>query len=194
MPASSDHDVTTLLQAWAAGDQDALKALTPLVAGELHRLARHYMRGEHVGHTLQATALINEVYLRLIDWRNVRWQDRAHFFAVSARLMRRTLVDHARRSRFRKRGGDVERISLDEAVIASPGRSADLIAIDDALVRLSEFDARKGKVVELRFFGGLTVEEIAEVLGTSPRTVKREWSLARAWLYTELMRTAPHER
>jgi RNA polymerase sigma-70 factor, ECF subfamily len=186
MPAAPEHDVTQLLHAWAAGDPSALEALSPLVAGELHRLARRYMRMEHVGHTLQATALINEVYLRLVDWRNVRWQDRAHFFAVSAQLMRRTLVDHARRHRVRKRGGHVVKLSLDEGAVAVPERSADLVAIDEALVRLGTVDARKSKVVELRFFGGLSVEEIGEVLNISPRTVKREWSLARAWLDTEL--------
>jgi RNA polymerase sigma-70 factor, ECF subfamily len=189
MPASPEHDVTQLLQAWAAGDQSVLEELCPLVEAELHRLARRQMRTEHVGHTLQATALINEVYLRLIDWRNVRWQDRAHFFAVSAQMMRRVLIDHARRHRFRRRGGDAVKVVLDEAAIASPERGADLIAIDDALVRLGELDARKCRVVELRFFGGLSVEEIAEVLDISTRTVKREWSLARAWLYTELTRT-----
>ena len=193
MPTSPERDVTQLLQAWAAGDRSALEALSPLVDGELHRLARRYMRMEHAGHTLQATALINEVYLRLIDWRNVRWQDRAHFFAVSAQLMRRTLVDHARRRRVRKRGGHVRKVALDEGAIAAPERSADLVAIDAALVRLGELDTRKAKVVELRFFGGLSVEEIGEVLNVSPRTVKREWSLARAWLYTELTQQPRHE-
>ena len=144
------------------------------------------MGREHRGHTLQTTALINEVYLRLIDWRRVRWQDRAHFFGVSAQLMRRALVDHARRQGSRKRGGRAVTVSLDEVAPAAPERSADLVAIDDALTALAVFDVRKSQIVELRFFGGLSVEETAEVLNVSPRTVKREWSLARAWLYSEL--------
>jgi RNA polymerase sigma-70 factor (ECF subfamily) len=144
------------------------------------------MREEHAGHTLQTTALINEVFLRLMDGHGVRWQDRAHFFAVSARLMRRTLVDHARRDRAGKRGGRAITVSLDETAVVSQQRSAELIAIDEALTRLAERDERKSQIVELRFFGGLSVEETAEVLTISPRTVKREWSLARAWLYCAL--------
>jgi RNA polymerase sigma-70 factor (ECF subfamily) len=188
MTTPSSQEVTQLLQAWSDGDHAALDKLAPLVQSELHRLARHYMGQEHPGHTLQSTALINELYLRLIDWPNVRWQDRAHFFGVSARLMRRTLVDHARHHHYRKRGGGAIKVSLDEAAIVSRERSGDLVAIDDALERLAVVDPRKSQIVELRFFGGLSVEETGEVLKVSSRTVKREWSLARAWLYCELNR------
>ena len=186
MTIPSSHELTQLLVAWSDGDRAALEKLAPLVQTELGRLARRYMGQEHPGHTLQATALINEVYLRLIEWRNVRWQDRAHFFGVSARLMRRSLVDHARRHHYGKRGGQAIKVSLDESAIVSRERSADLVAIDDALTRLADLDPRKSQIVELRFFGGLSVEETAEVLKVSSRTVKREWSLARAWLYSEL--------
>ena len=179
-------EITQLLRAWSDGDEAALEQLVPLVDTELRRLAQRYIGRERPGHTLQASALINEVYVRLIDWNNARWEDRAHFFGVAARLMRRTLVDHARRRQYQKRGGNAITISLDEAAIASTERSADVIAIDEALKRLAEFDSRKSQIVELRFFGGLTVEETAEVLAVSPRTVKREWQLARAWLYGEL--------
>lgn len=186
MTAPFPSEVTRLLQAWGGGDHAALEKLVPLVNAELRRLARRYMGQEAAGHTLQPTALINEVYLRLIDWRGVRWQDRAHFFGVSAGLMRRTLVDHARRHRTGKRGGHALTISFDEAAVVPQERTADLIAIDDALNALATRDPRKSEIVELRFFGGMTVEETAEVLKISPRTVKREWSLARAWLYCEL--------
>ena len=164
----------------------AFEKLVPLVDAELRRLARRYMGGERVGHTLQPTALINEVYLRLIDWGNISWQDRAHFFGLSARLMRRVLVDHARRQRRGKRGGDALTIAFDEAAIVPQQPTTDLVAIDEALKALATVDARKSQIVELRFFGGLSVEETAEVLKISSRTVKREWSLARAWLYCEL--------
>jgi RNA polymerase sigma factor (TIGR02999 family) len=180
------HEITRLLVAWSDGDRAALDKLVPIVQPELRRLARRYMARQQRGHTLQATAVINEVYLRLMEWRNLRWQDRAHFFGVSAQLMRRTLVDHARRQQSRKRGGDTIAISLDEAVLVSPERSVDLVAVDEALDRLAAFDLRRSRIVELRFFGGLSVDETAEVLKTSPRTVKREWGLARAWLYCEL--------
>jgi RNA polymerase sigma-70 factor (ECF subfamily) len=186
MTRQSPSSVTGLLKAWGGGDHAALEKLVPLVDAELRRLARRYMGGERAGHTLQPTALINEVYLRLIDWGNISWQDRAHFFGLSARLMRRTLVDHARRHRTSKRGGDALTIAFDEAAMPSPERTADLVAIDDALNTLATRDSRKSEIVELRFFGGLTVEETAEVLKISPRTVKREWSLARAWLYCQL--------
>jgi RNA polymerase sigma factor (TIGR02999 family) len=186
MTGASASEITQLLQAWSGGSEEALEQLIPLVNEELYRQARRYMARERAGHTLQASALINEVYLRLIDWRNVRWEDRAHFFGVAAGLMRRALVDHARRKRYAKRGGGAITVSLDPAAVASPPRSADLVAIDDALKSLAAFDARKSRIVELRFFGGLTVEETAEVLKVSPRTIKREWSLARAWLYSEL--------
>jgi RNA polymerase sigma factor (TIGR02999 family) len=184
----SPASITGLLQAWGGGDPAAFEKLVPLVDGELRRLARHYMRGERVGHTLQPTALINEVYLRLIDWGSISWQDRAHFFGLSARLMRRVLVDHARRQRRGKRGGDALTIVFDEAAVAAEERTADLVAIDDALNALATHDVRKSQIVELRFFGGLSVEETAEVLKISSRTVKREWSLARAWLYCQLTR------
>jgi RNA polymerase sigma-70 factor, ECF subfamily len=184
--ATHTHRVTLLLQDWSRGNPDALEELAPLVQGELHRLAQRYMGRERRGHLLQATALINEVYLRLVEWRRVRWQDRAHFFGVSARLMRRVLVDHARRQQFQKRGGRAVTVSFDEVAILSPDRGTDVVAIDDALKALATFDARKSEIVELRFFGGLSVQETAEVLKISPRTVKREWSMARAWLYSEL--------
>jgi RNA polymerase sigma-70 factor (ECF subfamily) len=186
MTTQSASAITVLLHAWGEGDQAAFEKLVPLVDAELRRLARHYMRGERAGHTLQPTALINEVYLRLIDWGNISWQDRAHFFGLSARLMRRTLVDYARLHRTSKRGGQTLTIAFDEVSVAGREPTADLVAIDDALSSLAKHDLRKSQIVELRFFGGLTVEETAEVLKVSPRTVKREWSLARAWLYCQL--------
>ena len=189
MTTRSSQEVTQLLQAWSDGDRAALDKLAPLVQSELHRLARHYMGQEHRGHTLQSTALINELYLRLIDWQNVRWQDRAHFFGVSARLMRRTLVDHARRHHYRKRGGEAIKVSLDEAAIISRERRADLVAIDNALERLAAVDPRKSQIVELRFFGGLSIEETAEALKISPITVTREWRSAKAWLRREMNQT-----
>ena len=186
MTGQPSSSITGLLKAWGGGDQTAFEKLVPLVDAELRRLARRYMGGERVGHTLQPTALINEVYLRLIDWGSISWQDRAHFFGLSARLMRRVLVDHARRQRRGKRGGDAVTIAFDEAAVVPKERTADLVAIDDALNALATHDVRKSQIVELRFFGGLSVEETAEVLKISPRTVKREWSLARAWLYCQL--------
>ncbi len=188
MKGPSPSEVTQLLRAWGEGDQAALEKLVPLVSLELRRLARHYMGHEREGHTLQPTALVNEVYVRLIDWRNVRWQDRAHFFRVAAQLMRRVLVDHARHRNSLKRGGHAVTISIDETPAVVADRHADLIAIDDALKSLAALDPRKSRIVELRFFGGLSVEETAEALRISRRTVKREWSLARAWLYGELSR------
>jgi RNA polymerase sigma-70 factor (ECF subfamily) len=186
MTGQPSSSITGLLKAWGGGDQTAFEKLVPLVDAELRRLARRYMGGERVGHTLQPTALINEVYLRLIDWGSISWQDRAHFFGLSARLMRHVLVDHARRQRRGKRGGDAVTIAFDEAAVVPKERAADLVAIDDALNALATHDVRKSQIVELRFFGGLSVEETAEVLKVSPRTVKREWSLARAWLYCQL--------
>ncbi len=180
------NDVTQLLLAWSDGDQSALRQLAPLVDRELHRLAHHYMRRENAGHTLQTTALVNEAYLKLIDQKHVRWKNRAHFFALSAQLMRRILVDHARSRKYAKRGGEAQRISFAEELIVSKERDKDLVALDEALERLSEIDERKGKVVELRFFGGLSVEEIAEALEISAVTVMREWSMAKAWLYNSL--------
>ena len=186
MPTPSPHEVTQLLVAWSDGDEAALERLTPLVYAELHRLARRYMSNERPGHTLQTSALVNEAYLRLIDWKNVKWQNRAHFFGVSAQLMRRILVDYARDRQCLKRGGDVIKTELDEAAVVSNEQTTDLVAVDEALHRLGVIDARKSRIVELRFFGGLSVEETAEVLKTSARTVAREWNLARAWLFREL--------
>ena len=178
--------VTELLRAWSDGDDAALERLLPLVEAELRRLARGYMFRERRGHTLQTTALVNEAFLRLTDARRVRWQDRAHFLGISARLMRRVLVDHARARGYRKRGGGAQRVTLDEALVASPDPGLDVLALDRALEALAEVDARKSKVVELRFFGGLSVEETAEVLHVSPDTVKRDWRLAKLWLLREL--------
>jgi RNA polymerase sigma factor (TIGR02999 family) len=193
MTTPSPEEITQLLKAWSDGDQAALERLTPLVQAELHRLARRYMSKESPGHTLQATALVNEAFVRLIDWKNVRWQNRAHFFGVSAQLMRRILVDYARSRKYKKRGGGAVEVSLEEAAIVSKERSADFIALDDALNALATFDQRKSQIVELRFFGGLSVEETAEVLKISPRTVLREWSMAQAWLYRELKQGAKDE-
>lgn len=186
MPPPSSHEVTQLLQAWSDGDQEALHQLAPLVYGELHRLARHYMRSERPGHTLQTTELVNEAYMRLVGWKHVRWQNRAHFFGVAAQMMRRILVDFARSRQYAKRGGDAHHVSLAEAAVVPAERGEDFIALDDALKKLAAIDARKGRIVELRFFGGLSVEETAEVLKVSSRTVMRDWSLAQAWLYREL--------
>jgi RNA polymerase sigma factor (TIGR02999 family) len=177
--------VTQLLVAWGAGDQSAFEALAPLVYDELRRVARRYIGGESPGHTLQATALVNEVYLKLVDINHVQWQNRAHFFAMSARLMRRILVDFARSKHYQKRGAGVQTVSLDEALlVTAPGQ--DLVALDDALQALSGVDARKSQVVEMRFFGGLSVPETAEALNVSPETVMRDWKVAKAWLLREL--------
>jgi RNA polymerase sigma factor (TIGR02999 family) len=177
--------VSGLLRAWSDGDRDALNRLTPIVYDELHRLAQRYMQHERPGHSLQTTALVNEAYMRLVDYRGMQWQNRAHFFAVSAQLMRRILVEHARRHNL-KRGGGIQHISLEETAIVGGDRAADLIALDDAMAELARLDPRKVKVVEMRFFGGLSVEETAEVLQVSPVTVMRDWSTAKAWLYREL--------
>jgi RNA polymerase sigma factor (TIGR02999 family) len=178
--------VTELLVAWSTGDESALASLAPIVEGELHRLAAAYMAGERRGHVLQPTALVNEAFMRLMDWKNVRWQNRAHFFGVAAQLMRRVLVDVARTRRRAKRGGDVVRVSLSQAADASAPYSPDLVALDEALTALAALDPRHSRVVELRFFGGLSHEETAEVLNVSVATVRRDWSVARAWLYREL--------
>jgi len=178
--------VTQLLVDWSRGDQTALDRLVPLVTAELHRLAHQYMQHEPDEHTLQTTALVNEAYLRLVDASRVAWQGRAHFFAVSANLMRRILVDLARARHSRKRGGGLVRVTLDEAQTPAPQPAPDVIALDEALERLAAFDPRAARIVELRFFGGLTVEEAAEVIGVSPRTVKREWAAAKVWLLGEL--------
>jgi RNA polymerase sigma-70 factor (ECF subfamily) len=189
MAGSASHGVTGLLLAWSEGEQAALDKLVPLVYSELRRIAHRYMNRERPGRTLQTTALVNEAYLRLIDASQVRWQDRAHFLAVSAQLMRRILVDFARSRRYQKRGGGAQKVTLDEAVIPSRPQSRDVVALDDALTALAATDARKSRVVELRFFGGLSVEETAEVLKVSPDTVLRDWRLARAWLAREMGRT-----
>ncbi len=181
--------VTGLLQAWGHGDEAALDRLVPLVHDELHRIARRCMAGERAGHSLQATALVNEAYLRLIDVQHVNWQDRAHFLAMGARLMRRILVDHARSKRNQKRGGGAVRVTFDEMVLAADEPGPDLVALDEALVALGKVDERKSRVIELRYFGGLTVEETAAVLKVSVDTVMRDWKLARAWLLRELSRT-----
>jgi RNA polymerase sigma factor (TIGR02999 family) len=186
MPVPPQQDVTQLLLAWSEGEQAALDRLMPLVYAELHNLAHAYLRRERDGHTLQTTALVNEAYVRLVDARHVRWQNRAHFFAISARLMRRVLVDMARERGYQKRGGGARRIALDEAMAVGRHRDEDLVALDEALAALSEIDARKGQVVELRFFGGLSVEETAEVLAVSPETVRRDWRLAKSWLRRRL--------
>jgi RNA polymerase sigma factor (TIGR02999 family) len=186
MPTHSPKEITRLLVAWGEGDPSALAELTPLVYEELHRLAHHYMSGERDGHTLQTTALVNEAYVRLIDWKNVRWQNRAHFFGVSAQLMRRILVDFARSRDSNKRGPGARTVSLDEAAGIADDQGTDMVAIDDALNALAKLDARQSRVVELRFFGGLSIEETAEVLQVSAATVRRDWSLARAWLRREI--------
>jgi RNA polymerase sigma factor (TIGR02999 family) len=183
-----EADVTRLLRAWSSGDSKALDALTPLVYEELHRRAHGYMRRENPGHMLQTTALVNEAYLRMVDLRQVSWRDRAHFFALASRVIRHVLVDAARSRRSLKRGADAVPAALDEDLLVSETPPADIIALDDALQALSAIDDRKNQVVELRFFGGLTVEETAEVLGVSPETVKRDWKLAKAWLRRELQR------
>jgi RNA polymerase sigma factor (TIGR02999 family) len=180
-----------MLQAWCEGDQSALEKLTPIVEAELRRLAHHYLTQERSGHTLQTTALINEAWLRLIDWKQVSWQNRAHFFGVSARLMRYILVGFARARNQQKRGGGVQQVSLEEAVAVSAERSDDLVALDDALQTLAKYDPRKCQIVELRFFAGLSVEEAAEVMKLSPITIIREWNKAKAWLYQELSEETP---
>jgi RNA polymerase sigma-70 factor (ECF subfamily) len=185
MAELSPPEVTQLLQAWSRGESSALKTLTPLVYKELHRLAHRYMGFENPGHTLQTTALVNEAYLRLVS-NHANWQNRAHFFAISAQLMRQILVDFARSRHQWKRGGKVQRVSLDEALIGSPERDEDLVALDDALTALTSVDPRKSRVVELRFFGGLSVEETAEVLKVSTDTVLRDWRLAKMWLLREM--------
>ena len=181
-----EHEVTQLLRAWSEGDEQALEKLIPLVYDELHRLARRYMAGERPGHTLQTSALVNEAYLRLVDVKSLNWQNRAHFFGVSAQLMRRILVDFARSRRSLKRGGESLTVSLEESSIVSRARGADVVALDDALKSLAEIDPRRSRVVELRFFGGLSAEESAEVLRVSPETILHDWKLAKVWLLREL--------
>jgi RNA polymerase sigma factor (TIGR02999 family) len=186
---SDTQEVTGLLRAWSEGDQAALEELMPLVYEELRRLAKRYMAREQTGHTLQTTALVNEAYLRLIDARQVTWQNRSHFFAVSAQVMRHILVDFARRRQNLKRGGEAETVRLDDALLVAQEQSADLVALDDALRTLAALDPRQAQVVELRFFGGLSIEETATALGVSPGTVRRDWSLAQAWLFKEVSKS-----
>jgi len=187
------HEITQWLVSWRNGDQTALEQLTPLVYQELHRLARAYMRGERPGHTLQTTALVNEACVRLIGNDQMDWQNRAHFYAVAAKLMRHILVDFARSRDRLKRGGDWEQVSLDDALTIRGDRTAELLDLDEALTALSKLDGRQSRVVELRFFGGLTEPEIAEVLQVSPRTVNADWSMARSWLLSELSRKRRHD-
>jgi RNA polymerase sigma-70 factor, ECF subfamily len=186
MFVSSSHQITRLLRAWCAGQEAALDELLPLVYEELHRAARRYMSLENSSNTLQTTALINEVYLRLVDFPEITWQNRAHFFAVCAKLMRRILIDLARSRQTQKRGGGAEEIEFDETLFAPQAISSELLALDEAMKRLAQLDERKSQVVELRFFGGLSVEESAEVLKVSRETVKRDWRLAKVWLFREL--------
>ena len=194
MAGPPSREVTELLLAWTQGQQTALEKLVPLVHAELRRIARRYMYRERPGHTLQTTALVNEAYLRLVDARQVRWQNRAHFFAVSAQLMRRILVDFARSKHYLKRGGGAQKLTFDEAVMRSPEQGEDLVALDYALTALAVIDERKSRVVELRFFGGLSVEETAEVLKISPDSVMRDWRLAKAWLAREMTETETSKR
>lgn len=188
MPQTLPEEVTGLLQAWSDGDQLALEKLIPLVYAELHRLAKRYMGHEQAGHSLQTSALVNEAYLRLVDAHGLRWQNRAHFFAVSAQIMRRILVDFARARQNLKRGGGARQVTLDEGLVVSPESGADLLALDEALEKLAALNPRQSRVVELRYFGGLNEEETAEALHVSTRTVRHDWSLARPWLYRELSR------
>ena len=183
---SVSHDVTKLLKDWSDGDQSVPDQLMPLVYDELRRLAHQYMRREKPGHTLQTSALVNEAYVRLVDQNNIQWESRAHFFGIAARLMRQILVDQARRRNFAKRGGGAIRVSLNEATIVAQEQSASVMALDDALKSLEQIDPRKSRIVELRFFGGMSIEETAEALKVSPGTVMREWTFARAWLRNEM--------
>jgi RNA polymerase sigma-70 factor, ECF subfamily len=188
MSGTSSKEFTVFLQAWRHGDPSALDQLMPIVYGELHRLAHRYMTRERAGHILQTTALVNEAYLRLIDANGVEWQDRAHFFAIAANVMRRILVDFARSRGYQKRGGNAVQVSLDEALGLCSEPDEDIVRLDEALNALGEFDARKARIVELRFFGGLSVEETAEVLKVAPITIMRDWNVAKLWLLSELKR------
>lgn len=192
MTTRGDGTITALLRAWGAGDAAALERLTPLVEAELRRLARIYMHRERREHTLQPTALVNEVFLRLFDAAEIRWQDRAHFFGISARLMRRVLVDHARSRGYQKRGGDRHRVTLDGHDVAAPETNVDLIVLDEALIALAAFDERKCRVVEMRYFAGASIEEAAQALGVSADTVKRDWRIAKLWLLNFLEGRAPN--
>lgn len=191
--SASQIEVTQLLLDWSNGDKEALDKLVPVVYQELRRLAGYYMRRERAGHTLQTSALVNEAYMRLVDYRQMRWQSRAHFFAVAAQAMRRILVEHARKRHFAKRGGGAIQVSLDEAATVSAKQAAELIELDDALTGLEAIDPRKSRIVELRYIGGLSIEETAEVLNISPATVQREWRSAKAWLYQAIAKTRTDE-
>ena len=186
MTQEPQHQITELLAEWSEGNQSALDELYPLVYEELHRLARRYMSRERKGHTLQTTALINEAYVRLVDQKNVRWANRSHFFAISAQIMRRILIDHARRHGYAKRGGGAQQVSLEEVALVALDPSSELLRLDEALKELAKMDPRRCHVVELRYFGGLSNEEIAGVLKVSENTVTRDWNLARAWLHQQL--------
>ena len=181
----NSNEISRLLRAWSGGDQSAVQGLTAIVYEELRRLAHYYMQRERPGHTLQTTALVNEAYIRLVDYKRMQWQDRAHFFAVAAQVMRRILVDHARSHNI-KRGAGVPHVVLDDVAVVSGDRTGDLVALDDAMKALARLDPRKVQIIEMRFFGGLSVEETAEVLKVSPATVRRDWSIAKLWLYREL--------
>src|SRR5688572_5820261 len=184
--AASPQEITQLLLKWSEGDKDALDLLIKLVQPELRRLARKYMQRENPAHTLQTSALINEAYVRLISQQDVEWQNRGHFFAVAAQVMRHILIDHARKHQVARRGGGLLRVSLDETAVASHERASEFVALDEALTKLAVVDARKSQIVEMKFFGGLTVDEIAEVMKLSPITIKREWRAAKAWLHLEI--------
>ena len=188
MSTTPSPDVTALLADWSAGNKAALEALTPLVYDELRRLARRYLARERKDHTLQSTALVHEAYLKLIDQKNVRWQNRAHFFAIASQMVRRILVDHARAHPAEKRGSGAPKLSLDEAIGVPERREIEMLSLDDAMKTLAKVDPQQAKIVELRFFGGLSIEETAEVVGVSPATVKRDWVSAKAWLFRELSR------
>ena len=196
IPTSADKTeaITRMLQLWREGDKEALDRLIRVMHKDLLQIARHFMRGEKVGHSLQATALVNEAYLRLFDNKQINWHDRTHFLAVSAMLMRRILVDHARKKNYQKRGGDMVKVPWDTGLVVSEERGPDLEALDDALQTLEKMDPRKAKVVEMKFFGGMTVEETAAALKVSPDTVMRDWRLAKAWLARELRASGRHGR
>lgn len=186
MDKLTKQHITAKLQSWNSGNKSAAEELMPLVYDELHRVAANYLRKERSDHTLQPTALVNEAYLKLVDISSVEWNDRAHFFAVSSNVMRRILVDYARAQKTDKRGGDAKKVDLDEAISFSKEKEIDLLALNDALERLEEIDERQSRIVEMRFFGGLSVEETAEVLKVSKRTIKREWAMAKAWLFQQM--------
>jgi RNA polymerase sigma factor (TIGR02999 family) len=190
----SREEVTVLLRAWSEGDPSAPEKLTPLIYAELRRLAKRSMSRENPQHTLETGALINEAYLRLADWKNAKWENRAHFYGVASQIMRRVLVDYARARGYQKRGGGLRPVSLDEAMVPSAERAPDILALDDALDQLTKLDARKGQVVELRFYGGLSVDETAAILKVSPFTVLRDWNFAKAWLHREMVKTQREKR